>query len=89
MKLNRLDVDILYVINAFNTNNKYCGITITEIMNQSNISCTRMTVYRKLKQLVEEGYIDKGILSNHADTYSITEKVKKICERLNGYRYVE
>lgn len=41
---------------------------------------TRMTVYRKLQKLVANGYISKGIMDDHSDTYYIEDKAARIIE---------
>lgn len=40
-----------------------------------------MTIYKKLKKLVENAYIKKGIKDNHADTYYIIEKGIDLIEK--------
>jgi hypothetical protein len=53
------------------------GITITEIISYLetiNVSKCRRTVYMHLTKLFNDGYIGKGIVNNHADTYFIKER---------------
>ena len=40
----------------------------------------RMTVYKKMRKLVNKGYIQKGCIDNHADTFYLLEKSIKIFE---------
>lgn len=39
-----------------------------------------MTIYKKLRKLIEEKYVKKGITDNHADTFYLLEKALKIIE---------
>lgn len=41
---------------------------------------TRMTMYKKLKKLVINGYVSKGVTDDHADTYFILEKGVNLIE---------
>ena len=44
-----------------------------------NISVkSRMTLYRRLKRLTENGYVAKGVLESHADTFYLLEKGKNV-----------
>lgn len=55
------------------------GISISEIreyLDSVNANKSRKTVYLHMQKLVEKGYVCKGIINNHADTFYITEKGK-------------
>ena len=47
------------------------------MLESCNMGC-RNNVYIRLKKLLKDNLIDKGIVDNHADTYYITEKGLKI-----------
>lgn len=56
-------------------------MTITDLMSDNEGTLgTRMTIYRKMKKLVKAGYIKKGCLDNHADTFYILKKGIRIVE---------
>ena len=40
----------------------------------------RTTLYRKMKKLVKLGYVKKGCLDNHADTFYLTEEGIRVVE---------
>lgn len=84
--INRLDYIILQTIYTFGCINCYNSITISELMEENSqeskcILGSRMTIYKKLKKLVENAYIKKGIKDNHADTYYIIEKGIDLIEK--------
>lgn len=81
LELNRFEYLILATLNNSNCKNCFKGMTISEILEVSEGGLgARMTVYKKLRKLVDAGYIAKGILDNHADTFYLTEKGIKIVE---------
>ncbi len=74
-ELNRLDYMILDTLYDGNFRDYYHAITIAEMLELNNGALgARMTVYKKLQKLVKEGYISKGIIDNHSDTYYLLEK---------------
>lgn len=80
-KLNRMEFMILQSLYDFGSKDRFHGMTITEIMDDNDGSLgARMTVYKKTKKLVQAGYIDKGVLDNHADTFYLLEKGIKLFE---------
>jgi DNA-binding PadR family transcriptional regulator len=67
--------------NIITLNKPIDGITITEIMEYLSgvdIIKSRRTIYLHLNKLTQDGYTAKGIVSNHADTYYITDKGVKV-----------
>lgn len=73
-KLNRMEFMILQSLYDFGSKDCFHGMTITEIMEDNDGSLgARMTVYKKMKKLVQAGYIDKGVLDNHADTFYLLD----------------
>lgn len=80
-EINRLEYSIVRKIYQLNYKNRFNSGTITEIMESAEgKSATRMTMYRKLQKLVKLGYIAKGAIDDHADTYYITENGIKLIE---------
>lgn len=74
-ELNCLECKILCILYRYECKDKYNGLTITELLSSNEKTLgTRMTIYKKMKKLVNAGYIAKGILDNHADTFYLTEK---------------
>lgn len=85
MELNRLEYMILESLYASHCKDRFHGMTITEILEDNEGSLgARMTVYKKMKKLVNAGYIAKGCVDNHADTFYLLEKANKLFERGDG-----
>ena len=79
MNINRLDIIILELLESYKCNNKYLGMTISEMMESCNMGC-RNNVYIRLRKLLKEELIGKGIIDNHADTYYIPKKGLEILQ---------
>lgn len=80
-ELNRMEFMILQSLYDFGSKDRFHGMTITEIMEDNDGSLgARMTVYKKMKKLIQAGYIDKGVLDNHADTFYLLDKGNRLFE---------
>lgn len=80
-ELNRLEFMILNSLYHANCINPYHSMTITDLINDNEgVLGARMTVYRKMQKLTNAGYIKKGCLDNHADTFYLLEKGIKTVE---------
>lgn len=75
-EINRTDVSIMQILESKSADNAAFGMTISEIMDDMQMigKMSRMTIYRRLKRLTESGYVAKGVLENHADTFYLTDK---------------
>lgn len=83
LELNRLEYMILESLYVGGCKDRFHGMTIAEILDDNDGALgKRMTVWKKMKKMVDAGYIAKGILDNHADTYYLLEKSVKIIESL-------
>lgn len=79
IRMNRTDVTIMVALDTGNADSPQFGLTIAELMeyiSENGAEKSRMTVYRRLRGLVSCGYINKGVIDNHADTFYIEEKGK-------------
>lgn len=86
-KLNRSDYLILDTLHGSNMTDQFHSMTIEEIMEETgNVLGVRMTVYRMVTKLVKLGYLEKGVMDNHANTYYLTNDGRKlfnyICENI-------
>lgn len=83
LSLNRLEYMILESLYEGGCKDYFHGMTIAEILEDNDGALgKRMTVWKKMKKMVDTGYIAKGVLDNHADTYYLTEKSIKTIESL-------
>lgn len=77
--LNRSDYLVLSTLHELDMKDQFHGMTIAELMEESqNALGTRMTVYRIASKLVKMGYLATGVLDNHANTYYLLEKGRKL-----------
>ena len=82
-ELNRIDYMILESLYVGGCKDRFHGMTITEISDDYEGSLgKRTTVWKKMQKLVSNGYLAKGILDDHADTYYLLDKSIKIIEEL-------
>lgn len=89
LKLNRLEYMILESLYEGGCKDVFHGMTIAEILDDNDGALgKRMTVWKKMKKMVDADYIAKGVLDNHADTYYLTEKSIKIIEPLKEEKEV-
>ena len=80
-ELNRLEFMILNSLYNARCTKPYHSMTITDLINDNEGALgTRMTVYRKMQKLTKAGYVQKGCLDNHADTFYLLEKGIKTIE---------
>lgn len=73
-EVNRLEYLILDTLYRLECKDKFHSMTIAELLLENEgVLGARMTVWKKMKKLVEVSYVAKGIIDNHADTYYLTE----------------
>lgn len=78
MELNRLDYCIMKLLKKNNCISFFESMTLQEIMNTTHTS--RPTTYRKMMNLKNLGYVDKGCKSTQADTFYLLQKGINIVE---------
>lgn len=82
-KLNRSDYLILDTLHGSNMTDQFHSMTIEEIMEETgNVLGVRMTVYRMVTKLVKLGYLEKGVMDNHANTYYLTNEGRNYSRRI-------
>ena len=80
-ELNRTDVLLMLTLENKSANAPAFGLTISEIIKHIETNGNdkhRMTVYRRLKALCNEGFVSKGMLSDHADTFYLLDKGRNV-----------
>lgn len=78
MELGRVDYVILKFLKKNNCISHFRGATLQEIMQVTKN--TRPTTYRRIMNLREYGYVEKGCKAINADTFYLLEKGIKIAE---------
>ena len=74
-KLNRSDYLILDTLHGSNMTDQFHSMIMEET---GNVLGVRMTVYRMVTKLVKLGYLEKGVMDNHANTYYLTNDGRKL-----------
>lgn len=72
---NKLDLNILKILEKEKAVDEFTGMTMNEINNyyeETKLS-VRSNMVKRMKNLIELGYIDKGIKDSRSDTFFITE----------------
>ena len=78
-KLNRSDYLILKTLHDSQMTDQFHSMTIEEIMEETgNALGVRITVYRMVTKLVKLGYLEKGVMDNHANTYYLSSEGCKL-----------
>lgn len=79
LAINRTDISIMQILENKSADNAAFGMTILELTDEIKeiTSKSRMTIYRRLRNLTQCGYVAKGVLENHADTFYLTDKGNK------------
>lgn len=72
MELNRLDYCIMKLLKKNDCTSFFESMTLQEIMEVTHTS--RPTLYRKMMNLRNLGYVEKGCKSTQADTFYLLEK---------------
>ena len=80
MELDRFDYVILKLLNKQHCTSCFESMSIQEII--SITGTTRATTYRKIRKLIEPGYVNKGCKTWNADTYYLTDKSLMLLESI-------
>ena len=80
-QLNRMEFILLDTLYANECKDRFHSMTLSEISEDNDDSLgVRATLYRKMKKLVKIGYVKKGCLDNHADTFYLGEGGIRVVE---------
>lgn len=81
IQLNRMEFILLDTLYTNICKDRFHSMTLSEISEDNYDSLgVRTTLYRKMKKLVKLGYVKKGCLDNHADTFYLTEEGIRVVE---------
>ena len=80
--MNRLGFLVLSILRKAGANDKLSSMTVREITEtEEELGLKENTVFKKIKDFEQSGYIGRGLKEGRADTFYITEKG---CEFLEG-----
>ena len=81
MYVSRLDYIILKLLESKSAKSPLVGMTINEIEAELDSIAANITLYKRVKTLIKQEYIAKGVKAGKADTFYITDAGIKIkCE---------
>ena len=72
MILNRHDYLLMKILHEKKCNSFFFSMTLLEVAEEAEVS--KSTVYRSFLKLYQNGFVQKGCLSEKAETYYLTEK---------------
>lgn len=81
--LNRLGFIILSILKKSEATSRLSSMTVREIAGAEDFGLKENTIFKKIKDFEQSGYIDRGLKEGRADTYFITPQG---CECLDRER---
>lgn len=72
-----IDVMILKILKSENATDVISGLAIKDFPME-DMMLKYNSLYKRVKRLMEAGYVDAGFRDGHADTYYITESGLKL-----------
>lgn len=82
--MNRLGFIILSILQNNGATNRPSGMTIREIVSSEDLGLKENTIFKKLKEFEQSGYVSHGLKDGRADTYFITSEGCRCLERERG-----
>lgn len=79
--MNRLGFIILSILHKEGAVSKLSSMTVREIALAEKLDMKENTIFKKLKDFEQSGYICRGLKEGHADTFYITPKGCESLER--------
>ena len=72
--MDRLGFMILSILRKYEATNRISSMTIKEIADSEPFGWKENTIFKKLKQFENSGFINNGLKEGHAHSYFITSK---------------
>ncbi len=72
--MDRLGFMILSILRKYEATNRISSMTIKEIADSEPFGWKENTIFKKLKQFENSGFINHGLKEGHAHSYFITSK---------------
>lgn len=72
--MDRLGFMILSILRKYEATNRISSMTIKEIADSEPFGWKENTIFKKLKQFENSGFINHGLKEGHAHSYFITPK---------------
>ena len=72
--MNRSGFIILSILRASEATSRLSSMTVREIVSSENFGLKENTIFKKIKDFEQSGYVSRGLKEGRADTYFITPK---------------
>ncbi|SHO50151.1 hypothetical protein [Anaerocolumna xylanovorans] len=72
-KVNRLGFIVLSILRANSATNKLSSMSVREITQTEDLEYKENTIFKKIKEFEQSGYIGRGLKEGRADTFYITD----------------
>lgn len=82
--MNRLGFIILSILQKNGATNRPSGMTIREIVSSEDLGLKENTIFKKIKDFEQSGYVSRGLKDGRADTYFITPEGCQCLEKERG-----
>ena len=79
--VNRLGFLVLSVLLANNADNRMAAKSLKEIMQTEDLDVRENTLFKKLRDYENQGYVKKGMKDGKANTFYITDDGKEFLEQ--------
>lgn len=79
--MNRLGFLILSILRVNSATNKFSSMTVREITQAEEFDYKENTIFKKVKDFENSGYIKRGLKEGRADTFFITSEGCEFLER--------
>mgnify|MGYP001092229302 CR=1 FL=1 len=79
--MNRLGFIILSILRQEGATNKLSSMTVREIASAEEFGMKENTIFKKIKDFEQSGYIGRGLKEGRADTFFITPAGCECLER--------
>lgn len=82
--MNRIGFIILSILQDNEATGRPSGMTIQEIVSAEDFGLKENTVFKKLQEFRQSGYVSHGMKDGRADTYFITPEGCRCLEKERG-----
>lgn len=82
--MNRIGFIILSILQKCEATNRLSSMTVREIASTEKLGLKENTIFKKIKDFEQYGYISRGMKDGRADTYFITSEGCVYLEKERG-----
>ena len=82
--MNRLGFILLSILGQNGATNRFSAMTIREIASAEEVGMKENTIFKKVQDFEQSGYIGRGLKEGRANTFFITEDGLSYLEKERG-----